>query len=115
MNLSADLNQFNRRIAEALRNAFAHAVHPVQAEDGTLLFRGPVPTADDPKHIGTHVAVSLQGDVIVALAAAPPEEREEMLTILVENLTTQIEALYNPSKIGLDALDIVGTMRILRG
>ena len=72
MKFATDLTEFNRRMAEALKPSFHAAVTPVQSEGGTLLFRGPVPIADDPNHVGTHVAVSLDKDVHVALEAASP-------------------------------------------
>ena len=72
MKFTTDLTEFNRRMAEALKPTFHAVIKPVQSEDGTLLFRGPVPIADDPNHVGTHVAVSLDKDVLAALEAASP-------------------------------------------
>ena len=115
MKFTTDLTEFNRRMAEALKPTFHAAIKPVQPEDGTLLFRGPVPIADDPNHVGTHVAVSLDKDVLAALEAATPSEREEMTENLISNLGTQVRVQYNSNKIGPYALDVVGTMRIVRG
>ena len=115
MKFSANLSEFNRRMAEAVLQTFATDVRPVQSDDGTLLFRGPIRPGDDPTQLGTHVAVSLDKDVTVALDAASPEEREEMTEILINNLGTQVQSRYNASKLGPYELDIVGTMQILRG
>ena len=115
MHLTKNLGEFNRKMAEELRGTFAANVEPFESEDGTLLFRGPIEGHKDPRHIGTHVAVSLEKDVHVALDNASPEVREEMTQIYLSNLGTQIKAQYNPKKIGPYALDVVGTMRILQG
>lgn len=114
MTFNTELTEFNRRMAEALKTTFYPAIKPVQSEDGTLLFRGPIPIADDPNHVGTHVAVSLDKDVLVALEAASPSEREEMTENLISNLGTQVRVQYNSNKVGPDALDVVGTMGIVR-
>ena len=115
MNLTTELSEFNRRMAQALAGTFDPSVKPMQSEDGTLLFRGPIPTRDDPSHIGTHVAVSLEKEVKAALDASAPDEREEMTENLVCSLSTQVQAQYNSGKIGAHALDVVGTIRIVRG
>ena len=115
MKLVGELSEFNRRMAEELLMTFPPNVKPVQSEDGTLLFRGPIPLLDDPKHVGTHVAVSLDSEVCAALDAASKVDREEMIANLIASLGTQVKEQYAPNKIGLDALDVVGTMRMLRG
>ena len=115
MNLTKNLGEFNRRMAEELRGTFATNVEPFESEDGTLLFRGPIEGHKDPRHVGTHVAISLEKDVHVAFNNASPEEREEMTQIYLSNLGTQVKAQYNPNKIGPYALDVVGTMRVLQG
>lgn len=115
MKFDANLNEFNRRFAEALLPTFPGNTKAVQSDDGTLLFRGPIPLANDQSHIGTHVAVSLDKEVSAALNAAVPTDREEMTEILINNLGSQVRTQYNPAKIGVIALDVVGTMRILGG
>jgi hypothetical protein len=115
MNLTANLNDFNRRMAESLASTFPPGVKPMQSEDGGLLFRGPTATTNDPKHIGTHVAVSLQKDVVAALDAASPAELKEMTENLLNSLGAQVQAQYNPTAIGQYAIDVVGTMEIARG
>ncbi|MBV5293400.1 MAG: hypothetical protein JZU58_13725 [Curvibacter lanceolatus] len=115
MNLTTELGEFNRRMAHALAGTFDPSVKPVQSEEGTLLFRGPIPTSDDPRHIGTHVAVSLENEVKAALDASTPDEREAMIENLVCSLSTQVQAQYHSSKIGPYALDVVGTIRIVQG
>ncbi|WP_332774537.1 hypothetical protein [Polaromonas sp.] len=115
MNLTENLGDFNRRMADELRGTFAATVKPFQSEDGGLLFRGPIEGNADPHHVGTHVAVSLEKDVHAAMEAASPEQREEMVGIFLSNLGTRVKMQYDPKKIGQYALDIVGTMRTLRG
>ena len=115
MHLTKNLGEFNRRMVEKLWGPFAANVEPFESEDGTLLFRGLIEGHKDPRHIGTHVAVSLEKDVHVALDNASPEKREEMTQIYLSNLGTQVKVQYNPKKIGPYALDVVGTMRILQG
>ena len=115
MQLTKNLGDFNRRMAEKLRGTFAPTVEPFESEDGTLLFRGPIQGHRDPNHVGTHVAVSLDKDVRAAMERASPQEREEMIQIFLSNLGTQVKAQYDPKNIGQYALDVVGTMRILRG
>lgn len=115
MKCHENLSAFNRRMADELRSTFAPSVKPYQAEDSTLLFRGPIPNQADPNHVGTHVAVSLEEEVRAALDAASPAEQEEMIEALLSNLGTQVRVWYNAEGIGPYALDIVGTMRTLRG
>lgn len=115
MKLYANLNEFNRRFADALLPSFPAAVQALQSDDGTLLFRGPIPLPDDPMHVGTHVAVSLNKDVWTALSQASPADSEEMTEILISSLGSQVQMQYDPSKFGPFALDVVGTMNILRG
>jgi len=113
--LTENLGEFNRRMADELRATFAQAVKPFQSEDGTLLFRGPISGHKDPNHVGTHVAVSLDKDVVDSLNRAEPNQREEMIQDLLSNLGTQIKCQYNPNNIGHDALQVIGTMRIVKG
>lgn len=115
MKLYANLSDFNRRFADALLPAFPANVQALQSDDGTLLFRGPIPRADDQTHLGTHVAVSLDTEVRAALSEASPVDREEMVDILISNLGTQVQFQYDPNKVGSSVLDIVGKMNILRG
>lgn len=115
MNLSKDLSDFNHRMVKELEKSFASNVEPYQMDGGTLVFRGPIEGHPDPKHIGTHVAVSLDADVRRAMESANPAERDEMTQIFLANLGTRVKIEYHPTKIGLDALDIVGTMRTLKG
>ncbi len=115
MNLTNNLSDFNRRMADELRGTFAATVKPFQSEDGGLLFRGPIEGSEDPHPIRTHVAVSLEKDVHAAIEAASHEQREEMMDIFLSNLGTRVKRQYNPKKIGQYALDVVGTMRTLRG
>ncbi len=115
MKLNSNLSDFNRRFADALLPAFPANVQALQSDDGTLLFRGPIPLAEDQTKIGTHVAVSLDKQVAATLGLATPSDREEMTEILINNLGGQVRYQYNPHKIGSYALDVVGTMSILRG
>jgi hypothetical protein len=114
-NRHSNLSEFNRLFADALLPAFPANVQAIQSEDGTLLFCGSIPLADDQTHVGTHVGVSLDKEVQAALGEAEPADREEMIKILINNLGTQVRCQYDSSKIGLHALDIVGKMNILRG
>ena len=115
MKLYANLSEFNLRFANAVLPTFSADIQAFQSEDGTLLFRGPIPRLDDPTHVGTHVAVSLDKDVKAILSEAAPEKRELMMEILISSLGTQVEMQYDPRKIGPFALDVVGTMNIIRG
>lgn len=115
MQLNENLSEFNRRFADALLPSFPANVRALQSEDGTLLFRGPIPVADNPMHIGCHVSVSLDEEVKVALNQASPVDREEMIQNLLNNLGTQVRFQYDPTKIGRVALDVVGNMGIIRG
>ena len=115
MKLYANLSEFNRRFADALLPSFPASVQALQSDDGTLLFRGPIPIPDDPMHVGTHVAVSLDKDVWAALKEASPVDREEMIEILISSLGSQVQMQYAPGKFGPFALDFVGTVTILRG
>ncbi len=115
MKLYTNFSEFNRRITDALIPTFPANVEALESDDGKLLFRGPIPLADYPTHIGTHVAVSLDKEVRVALSEALPADREEMMEILISNLGTQVRSKYDPSKIGPFALDVIGNMNILRG
>lgn len=104
MTLTEKLSDFNRRMADELRGTFAATVKPFQSEDGTLLYRGPIQGAKDPHHVGTHVAISLEGEVHAAMEVASPEEREELVGIFLSNLGTRVKMLYDPNKIGQYAL-----------
>ena len=115
MQFTADLNEFNRQFANELRPTFAQAVQALQAEDGTLLFRGPIPNLADPTHIGTHVSVKLDSEVRDALAAAEPPRRAEMTNILVLALGSVVRAKYDPNAVGWKALQVSGTMKHLHG
>jgi hypothetical protein len=115
MKIDANLSEFNRHFADALLPTFPPDVKALQSADGTLLFRGPVPASDGQTHIGTHVALALDHEVKVALSEATPLDRIAMMEILVSNLGTQIQTQYDSTKIGQFALEVVGTMRILRG
>lgn len=113
MNLSKTLNDFNRRMVEELRGTFAANVMPFQTEDEMLVFRGPIEGHDYPKHIGTHVAVSLDNEVRNAMELASIAQREEMTQTLLSNLGTQVKCQYHPQKIGQYALDVIGTKKII--
>lgn len=115
MKLFANLSEFNRRFADALLPTFPAGVQAFQSEDDTLLFRGPIPLPDDPTHVGTHVAVSLDSDVKAALGEASPADRKEMTEILISSLGTQVQMQYDSTKFGPFALDVVGKMNILIG
>ena len=69
----------------------------------------------DPKHIGTHVAVSLDAEVCRTMDAASPSEREDMIQIYLANLGSRVKIEYDPKNIGPYAIDVVGTMRTLKG
>ena len=114
MRLDPVLSAFNQRFADELLSVFPKGVEVVQS-DGMLLFRGPIQLANGDTHVGTHVAVTLEMEVHLALDAATPSEREEMTQVLIDNLGGKIRAMYSPTKIGQFALDIVGTMRSIRG
>lgn len=104
-----DLNDFNRRIAERVRNLFPSNVTPKQAEDGRLYFRGPESTT------GAHVVVYVEPDAKAALDQMAASEREKMEEHLIDNLVTQIRAQYDPNKPGQYALRIAGTREMLEG
>lgn len=115
MKFRKDLGEFNLQFADALRATFAPEIKAVEDERGVLYFRGSIPIADDPLHIGAHVAVSLDPDVRAALDRAPPAERTEITENLIDSLGGQIRAQYNPNKHGEFALDFVGTMGMITG
>ncbi len=115
MKLTENLSDFNRRMADELRATFASSVKPFQSDDGALLFRGPISGDKDPNHIGTHVAVSLEKDVVDTLNSVEPHQREEIIQNLLSNLGTQVKCQYDPNNIGPYALDVIGTMRIVKG
>ena len=115
MQLSKKLGDFNRRMSDELRGTFSSEVESFESHDGALLFRGPIQGHKDPQHIGTHVAVSLEEDVRAAMEEALPAEREEMIQIFLNSLGSQVIIKYDPKNIGPYALDVVGTMRTLRG
>jgi len=114
MKFDPTLSEFNQRFADELLSAFPNGVEAVQS-DGMLLFRGPIQLANGETHVGTHVAVTLEKDVHWALSIATPSEREEITRALIDNLGGQIRVMYNSGKISQYALDIVGTMRSVRG
>jgi hypothetical protein len=115
LKLSKNLSEFNLRMAAELQGTFTPTVQPFETEDGTLVFRGPIDGHADPSHVGTHVAVSLDDEVHAAIQSATPEEREEIIQVFQSNLGTQVKCLYHPQKIGTYALNIVGTMKAIRG
>ena len=115
MKFREELGEFNRQFAAALRDAFAPEITPVEDERGVLYFRGPIPIPNNPRHIGSHVAVSLDEDVQAALDRASPSERAEMTENLIESLGGQIRAQYNPHKHGEFAVSVSGTMSVVRG
>lgn len=115
MDFIGDLNEFNRTLAEILRPTFDASVSPYQTADGALVFRGPIVGHRDPRHIGTHVHVSLEEDVVAALDSAEPSRRQDMIQDLVANLGTRVRMQYDPNNIGEYALSVVGTMRTLNG
>ena len=115
MNLSKTLNDFNRRMVEELRGTFAANVMPFQTEDEMLVLRGPIEGHEDPKHIGTHVAVWLDQEVRHAMELASIAQREEMTQKLLRNLGTQVKYQYHPQRIGQNALDVIGTMKTISG
>lgn len=115
MKLTDKLSEFNRRMADEVRSAFASSVRPYQTEDGGLVFRGPIAGHKDPDHVGTHVSVSLAKDVVAALNDAEPSRREEMIQDLLANLGTQVKMQYDPNNVGPYALQVTGTMRTMTG
>ncbi|KHA80273.1 hypothetical protein NC77_02440 [Janthinobacterium lividum] len=110
MTLTTSLNEFNKRFADVMLPFFSVEIEAMEDAYGMLCFRGPIPVPNNPAHVGTHVAVTLEKEVAEALANATPVEREEITQHLIENLGWQIRIQYDPAKIGLYALDIVGTM-----
>lgn len=110
MTLTASLNEFNKRFADAILPFFSADIEAMEDGYGMLCFRGPIPVANNPAHVGTHVAVTLEKEVTEALAIATPAVREEITQHLIDNLGWQIRIQYDPAKIGPYALDIVGTM-----
>ena len=114
MKFHENLNDFNRLFAARWLSIFPEGVKAYEMDDGTLLFRGPVPIPSDLKHVGTHVAVSVEPDVAAALESASASEREEMHDRLIESLGGQVQVRYDPNNIGLYALDIVGKMNLFR-
>jgi hypothetical protein len=110
MTLTTDLNEFNKRFADAMRSFFLPEIEPMEDAYGMLCFRGPIPVPNNAAHVGTHVAVTLEREVVEALANATPELREEITLHLIDSLSWKIKIQYDPAKIGPYALDIVGTM-----
>lgn len=113
MEYTIELSEFNRRMADALGRTFASSVRPYQTKDGALVFRGPIVGHKDPHHVGTHVHISLEDDVLSALDNAEPSLREEMIEVLLANLGTQVRMQYDPKNIGPYALSVTGTMSAL--
>lgn len=114
MNLTYKLNEFNRHFADELISVFPRGVATLQADDGSLLFRGPDPRGSETV-IVTHASICLEPAVVQALAAATPEQRAELVSTLTSNLGTQLRARYDSENIGRQALKVVGTMSILQG
>jgi hypothetical protein len=114
MKLTENLSEFNRRMADELQSTFAPSIRPYQTEDGALVFRGPI-AGRDPQHVGTHASISLEKDVLAALNDAAPSQRGEMTKNLLANLGTQVRAQYDPNNIGQVALEVKGTVAILKG
>lgn len=111
MNIHQNLGELNRRLAESLTPSFATNVVPYESgDDGSLLFRGPIANNSDPKHIGTHVAVSIERDVRATLEATSGVECEELVERLVDSLGTQVKVRYHPEQVGQFALEVIGTM-----
>jgi hypothetical protein len=110
MTLHSKLNEFNQRFAEALLPVFPKDVVAMEDAYGMLCFRGVVTKG----HVGTHVAVALENDVIAVLASASPAEREDITQHLIDCLGAALRIQYDPAKIGPYALDIVGTMESVR-
>lgn len=115
MEFTDKLSEFNRRMADVLRPTFASSVSPYQTEDGALVFRGPIVGHKDLHHVGTHVHISLEKDVLAALDNAERSRREEMIQDLITNLGTQVRMQYDPNNIGPYALSVTGTMHTLTG
>ena len=114
MKLHSNLSDFNRRFADALLPTFPAGVKAFRSDDGTLLFRGLIPLQDDPQHVGTHVAVSLDKEVIAELEGTSLTDRDEKIKILISSLGTKVQMQYDPNKFGPDAIDVVGHIDILR-
>lgn len=114
MTLNQKLNEFNQRFAAELLPSFPKGIVAMEDDSGMLCFRGVIPNSGDSKH-GTHVTVTLEDDVVAALALASPAEREDITQHLIDNLGASIRIQYHPDKIGKYALGIVGTMASVTG
>lgn len=112
MKLYTELTPFNRQLADALLPSFPSDVQAMQSDDGTLLFRGAIRSAEKPDHVGTHVAVSLDNEVQLTLKRATVAKRQELEEILIINLGSRIRTEYNPANIGHFAFDFVATTKI---
>lgn len=78
-----------------------------------LCFRGAILIPNNPAHVRTHVAMTLEKAVTEALASLTPAVREGITQHLINNLGWQIRIHYDPAKIRPYALNIVGTCRML--
>lgn len=110
MTLEPDLNEFNHRLAQAVRALFPDSIRAEQAADGELCFRGPRPRSQD---LCEHAAVGLDAQVLAALEFATPLIRELMIRRLIDRLEAELRAQYNPTKPCDQRLRITGTMDML--
>jgi len=108
MKFHTTLSEFNRRIADRVRDLFSHDVTPQQGDDGRLYFRGPSPST------GAQVVAYLESDLQWALDKMSPEGGEENEGYLIKNLATQIQTQYDPNKPRREALEAKGTVAMLQ-
>lgn len=113
MFLSTVLSDFNYELATALVSTFSDVVKPYQTKFGELVFRGPIPLPNDPNHIGTHVMISLENDVLAALDMEEPTRRKILESNLIGMLVSNVQIQYDPNNIGTYALEIKGSIEML--
>ena len=110
--LTINLNAFNARFVRELlpHSRFPADTQAWQNEFGDLLLRSAQRHPSDPTEVATLAVVALEPDVAAALAAATDVDRAAMITILVNNLRTQLVMKYDPNR---RSLRVLGTTTIL--
>jgi hypothetical protein len=108
--LDPNLNDFNRRLAGAVRALFPDNVRAEQSPEGKLCFRGPKPRT---QALCEHAAVNLDSEVLAALEFATPLLRDLMIRRLIGRLEAQLRAQYDRMVPGDRPLSITGTLDML--
>jgi hypothetical protein len=108
--LDPNLNEFNRRLAQAVRALFPDSVRAEQSPEGKLCFRGPKPRTHA---LCEHAAFNLAPEVVAALEFATPLLRDLMIRRLIGRLEVQLRAQYDRMRPGEPPLSITGTLDML--